>query len=96
MPRGRKPKYTYSEEEQKILTKLQAKSNVKLMGGIKMGLAGEVEYHQRHNHMIAIVPTKKGILVGVAKRNPNDAFNEQAGKNIAFKRAIQVNGGYSA
>jgi len=93
MPRGRKPRFNYSEQEQKILDRLK-KNKAKLVSGIKLGLAGAIEYHQRHNSVIAVVPTKAGILVGVAKRNPNDSFNLEAGKDIAFKRAVQINGGY--
>jgi hypothetical protein len=90
MPRS---KYQYNEQETQILSKLVRK-NATLADGVGK-LAKEVEYHFRHNYVIAVVPTKeKGILVGVAKRNPQDKFSVEAGKNIAFKRAVLADGGY--
>lgn len=85
--RGRKPKYNFTDNERRIMDRLIVQKK-ELNKGILAGLAGAIEYVRRRNSIIAVVPTKMGVLVGSAKRNPRDEFNLEAGMNIAFKRAI--------
>lgn len=86
MPRGRKPLHSFSETEANIMDRLAKRS--KLQANLR--LAGEVEYIERGNFTVALVPTKKGIKLGVAKRNPTDHINSQIGKDLAFSRAVHI------
>lgn len=47
-----------------------------------------VRFDHKENFTVAIVKSGKGVFTGVAKRNPSDKFNAEAGEALAFNRAI--------
>lgn len=81
----------YTEEEWKIINRVDKKG--KLKNGV---LGGTAHYYKHGNFVVAAVqPAGTGeevdpavLMMGVAKRNPIDLFNDNSGKNLAFRRAI--------
>jgi hypothetical protein len=50
-----------------------------------------VRYDHSDNFTVAIIKLGKSVLTGVAKRNPRDKANNEAGEAIALRRAIVNN-----
>jgi hypothetical protein len=47
-----------------------------------------VRFDHTENFTVAVLKNGKAIITGVAKRNPNDKFNAEAGEALALRRAI--------
>lgn len=51
----------------------------------------QVRFDAHDNFTIAVIKIGKSILTGVAKRNPRDKANRDAGQAVALRRAIVSN-----
>lgn len=83
----RRPRYSFSDVEQRVIRSVEQRG--KLEPTAIGPLASPVHYRTDKNFTYAFYTLKDGTqVVGAAKRNPNDQYNPEVGKQVAFTRAI--------
>lgn len=80
------PKSSFTNSELKLISRFEKQN--KLNPNIFLPLLDDVQYKVSGNFTYAFINVEGHMLVGAAKRNPKDLFNEETGKAIAFCRAI--------
>jgi hypothetical protein len=87
MPRGRKPRYSFNDVEQRIIDRMKQRGKLE-KDVLKEKLTSPVIYVADKNFTYATFSTENTIFVGAAKRNPNDEYNPVVGEQLAFTRAV--------